>query len=178
VFDPQPHLVGDLVELRPLAAGDFAALFAVAADPLIWEQHPVRERYREEVFRVYFADQLASGGGLLVLDRRSGAVIGSTRYHGYDPGRSEVEVGWTFLARSHWGGRYNGELKTLMLGHAFTSVETVVFIIHPDNIRSQRAVAKLGARPLAGRPDATGTPSLAYALTRPTLPGPPLTDPR
>jgi RimJ/RimL family protein N-acetyltransferase len=170
VFDAQPHLVGDLVELRPLRESDFAALHAAAADPLIWEQHPVRDRYREDVFRDYFDDHLASGGALVVLDRHTGAVIGASRFDGYDVVRSEVEIGWTFLARSRWGGRYNAELKSLMLGHAFRFVQTVVFLVHPDNIRSQRSVEKLGAVRVGDRADRSGNRTFVFAIARGTLP--------
>src|SRR4051812_14014418 len=163
-FDAQPRLVGELLELRPLRPDDLDALHAVASDPLIWEQHPVRDRHEEHVFRGFFAEQLASGGGLLVLDRRTGEPIGTSRFHGYDARRSEVEIGWTFLARSHWGGTYNRELKTLMLGHAFRFVETVVFLVHPGNVRSQRAVEKLGASRAGERVDGSGGTSIAYAL--------------
>jgi N-acetyltransferase len=107
-----------------------------------------------------------------VIDRRDGRVIGQSRYHGYDPERSEVEIGWTFLARSHWGGEYNGELKRLMLDHAFRSVSRVVFLIHPDNVRSQRAVEKLGAVRAGSRPDAAGRDSFLYELLAPSDPVP------
>ena len=109
----------------------------------------------------------ASRGAVLVLDRRTGAVIGTSRFHGYDPERSEVEIGWTFLARSHWGGLYNRELKALMLGHAFRFVRTVVFLVQPRNVRSQRAVEKLGAVRIGERFDASGKRSLAYSIARP-----------
>jgi RimJ/RimL family protein N-acetyltransferase len=166
VFDAQPHLLGDLVKLRPLREADFAALFAVAADPLIWEQHPVRDRYREETFRDFFSDHLASGGALGACDRRTDSVIGTSRFHGYDAARSEVEIGWTFLARSHWGGAVNGEMKSLMLGHAFRFVQNVVFLVHPANIRSQRAVEKLGAVRAGERLDGSGNRCLAYSVAR------------
>jgi RimJ/RimL family protein N-acetyltransferase len=166
VFDAQPHLLGDLVELRPLREADFAALYAVAADPLIWEQHPVPNRYREDVFRDFFSDHLASRGALIALDRRTNGVIGTSRFQGYDPLQSEVEIGWTFLARSHWGGRYNGEMKSLMLGHAFRFVQNVLFIVHPDNARSQRAVEKLGAVRVGERLDGSGNRSFAYLIAR------------
>ena len=104
-FDPQPTLRGDLLELRPLRADDFDALFAVAADPLIWEQHPDSDRCQEPVFRAFFAEALASGGALVAIDRADGRVIGSSRFHGYDPAAGVVEIGWTFLARAFWGGR-------------------------------------------------------------------------
>ena len=144
-FDLQPTLEGDLVRLRPLRADDWAALLAVASDPLIWEQHPEPERCQEAVFRRFFDSGLASGGALLVLDTVSGEVIGSSRYHGYDPVRADLEIGWTFLARSHWGGRHNGELKRLMLAHAFQAVDSVYFAVGPGNLRSQRAMQKVGA---------------------------------
>ena len=166
-LDLQPHLVGDLVELRPLREDDFAGLFAAAADPLIWEQHPIRNRHEEATFRAFFSEHLASGETLVAIDRRDGRIIGQSRFHGYDPERSEVEIGWTFLARSHWGGAYNGELKRLMLEHAFRSVQRVVFLIHPENVRSQRAVEKLGAVRAGSRPDGAGRDSLLYEIRRP-----------
>jgi RimJ/RimL family protein N-acetyltransferase len=144
-FDLQPHLIGERVELRPLEEGDFAALFAVASDPLIWEQHPSLDRYKDEVFRQFFREAMASGGAFLVLDRADGRVIGSSRYAGYDAEKRDIEIGWTFLARSHWGGRYNGDMKRLMLDHAFQFVTSVYFVIGPNNIRSQTAVTRIGA---------------------------------
>jgi RimJ/RimL family protein N-acetyltransferase len=157
-------LTGDLLELRPLRAEDYQDLFAVAADPLIWEQHPCKDRYQEEVFKVFFREALESGGALLALDRTDGRAIGSSRFHGYDEGKSEVEVGWTFLARSHWGGAHNREMKRLMLRHAFRFVNTVVFLVGPDNLRSQRAVEKIGGVGAGTRLDGSGRESLVYRL--------------
>jgi len=164
-FDRQPVLVGELLELRPLRADDFAALFRVAADPLIWEQHPDRNRYQEATFRTFFDEGLASGGALVALDRATGQIIGSSRYHGYDAGRGVVEIGWSFLARAYWGGRYNGEMKRLMLEHAFQSVQRVLFIIGPDNRRSQRAIEKIGAVRAGTTNDAQGRERVVYELT-------------
>jgi RimJ/RimL family protein N-acetyltransferase len=166
-FDLQPYLKGDLLELRPLCAEDYRDLYAVAADPLIWEQHPCNDRYQEDVFAAFFRDALASGGALIALDRKDGRVIGSSRFHGYDEQRSEIEIGWTFLARSHWGGAYNGEMKRLMLGHAFRFVESVVFLIGPHNFRSQRAVEKIGAVRAGSRQDASGRESFVYRIEAP-----------
>ena len=143
-FEPQPHLVGELLAIRPMRAEDWESLFAVASDPLIWVQHPANDRYQEEVFQEFFRQALESGGGFVVIDRKTEKIIGSSRYFGFDPVKSEVEIGWTFLARSHWGGQYNGELKRLMLDHAFKFVENVVFLIGPANVRSQKAVEKIG----------------------------------
>jgi RimJ/RimL family protein N-acetyltransferase len=160
-FDLQPVLKGDLLELRPLRPGDFEDLYAVASDPLIWEQHPAKDRYQEEVFRAFFRDALKSGGALMAIDLKDGRVIGSSRFHGYDPQKSEIEIGWTFLARSHWGGSYNMEMKKLMLRHAFQFVRNVIFVIGPQNFRSQKAVEKIGAVLAGARPDG----NLIYQIT-------------
>ena len=168
-FDYQPILKGELVELRPLRAEDYDDLYAVAADPLIWEQHPVRNRHEEATFRGFFHEGLASGGALIAIDVNSQRVIGSSRFHGYDEERSEVEIGWTFLARSHWGGSYNGEMKRLMLGHAFRFVGCVVFFVGLDNIRSQRALERIGGVRVGRRSDASGRDSYVYQITGSTF---------
>jgi N-acetyltransferase len=141
----QPTLEGELVLVRPLRVDDFDQLYGAGADPLLWKQHPERERWRDDVFRVYFESHLASGGGLAVVERATGNLIGATRYDNYDPDANEVEIGWTFLARPYWGGVYNADLKRVMLEHAFRSVETVVFLVDARNLRSRRAVEKVGA---------------------------------
>ncbi len=143
-FDLQPVLKGKLLELRPLRPEDFNDLYAVGSDPLIWEQHPIKDRYKEEVFKGFFREALESGGALIAIDSKDGQVIGSSRFHGYDKEKSEIEIGWTFLARSHWGGIYNREMKQLMLRHAFQFVNSVIFLVGPQNLRSQRAMEKIG----------------------------------
>jgi N-acetyltransferase len=162
----QPVLKGQLLELRPLQPEDFDDLYAVASDPLIWEQHPHNTRYQEEVFRKFFRDALASGGALIAIDSETGRVIGSSRYAGYSQEKSQVEIGWTFLARSHWGGVYNGEMKRLMLEHAFKFVDNVVFVIGIQNFRSQKAVEKLGAVRVGTTVDGGGADCFVYRLTR------------
>jgi RimJ/RimL family protein N-acetyltransferase len=163
-FDLQPTLTGELLELRPLRPEDFTALYAVASDPLLWEQHPEPDRYTELVFRRFFQGALDSGGAFVVIDRTDGRIIGSSRYYGYDADAREVEIGWTFLARSHWGGRYNRELKRLMLDHAFRFVEHVVFRIGPRNLRSRRAMEKIGGVEIGVRPDSRGGEAVVYEI--------------
>jgi RimJ/RimL family protein N-acetyltransferase len=143
-FDLQPNLIGELIRLRPLTPEDWDDLFAVVSDPLIWEQHPESDRYKEDVFKLFFKDALESGGAFVIIDAKSQQMIGSTRFYGYDPEKSEIEIGWTFLARNYWGGRYNRELKELMLAHAFKFVENVIFYVGENNIRSRKATEKIG----------------------------------
>jgi len=167
-FDTQPVLAGELIGLRPLRIEDFKDLYSVASDPLIWEQHPSKDRYKEEVFKNFFRDALNSGGALIAVDSKDGRVIGSSRYHGYDREKNEVEIGWTFLARSRWGGAYNGEMKRLMLQHAFKFVNTVVFLVGPRNFRSQRALEKIGGVRAGSRLDAAGRDSYAFQISAST----------
>ncbi len=164
IFEYQPVLNGKLVDLRPLRAEDYSDLYAVAQDPLIWEQHPVKTRSDKQGFRNFFDESLKSGGALLILDATTQRPIGSSRFHGYHQERSEVEIGWTFLARSYWGGTYNQEIKQLMLNHAFGYVDRVIFLIAPDNLRSQKATEKIGAVRVGQRPDANGNDSYIYEI--------------
>jgi N-acetyltransferase len=168
-FDLQPILKGELLELRPLREQDFNALYHVASDPLIWEQHPNNDRYKKGVFEDFFHEAIESGGALTAIDTKDGSIIGSSRFYGYDEEKSEIEIGWTFLARSYWGGTYNGEMKQLMLRHAFSFVENVIFLIGPQNFRSQRAVEKIGGVRVGAKRDDNGRESIVYHLTRSTF---------
>ncbi len=161
----QPTLSGQLVKLRPLAEEDYQSLYTVAADPLIWAQHPAKNRHEEQVFQTFFAESLASGGALSILDAADERIIGSSRYWGYDAQNSEIEIGWTFLSRACWGGVYNREIKHLMLQHAFRFVTNVIFLVGYDNIRSQRAVEKIGGLRVGSKPDDFGESSYIYRIT-------------
>jgi RimJ/RimL family protein N-acetyltransferase len=169
-IDLQPKLSGKLMELRPLREEDFDALLAAASDPLIWELHPERDRWRPEVFRRYFQSATESKGALAVLEKNSGKIIGSSRYHDYKPHQSEIEIGYTFLERAYWGGAYNSELKSLMLQHIFQYVELVVFAAGKENLRSCRALEKIGAKLLREeqRPTRHGNliPYCVYGIRR------------
>jgi N-acetyltransferase len=147
-FDFQPILKSELLELRPLLPEDFPHLYAVASDPLIWEQHPIRDRYKEEVFKVFFREALESGGALIAIDSKDRQVIGSSRFHGYDQEKSEIEIGWTFLAKF---------------------VNSVVFLVGPQNLRSQRALENIGGVRVGLKQDGDGRASFVYQITASTF---------
>lgn len=180
MLDRQPVLEGERLILRPLRADDWDALFAVASDPLVWEQHPAHDRWQEAVFRAFFDDALANAGALAVIDRTSGAVIGSSRFQGLEEADGgSVEIGWTFLARSHWGGTFNHEMKRLMLAHALAHVAEVRFLVGETNTRSRTAMARIGARLTDRREErimAGGEiiPHLTYVITRESFASGPL----
>ena len=147
-LDLQPTLENELVFLRPLCEDDRESLYRVAKDPLIWEQHPCYDRYQKEVYQTFFNDALASQGTLVVLDKEKDIVIGSSRFNKIGEVDDAIEIGWSFLARAYWGGKYNKAVKRLMIDHALAAVDHVIFYIDKDNVRSQKAVEKIGARRL------------------------------
>ena len=171
-LDLQPTLENATVLLRPLHKEDFDDLYQVAKDPLIWEQHPNSDRYQRNVFETFFQDSLDSLGALVVIDNANNAVIGSSRFNRLAGVDTAVEIGWSFLARAYWGGKYNRAVKSLMLDHAFNSMEHVVFYIGRDNLRSQKAVEKIGGILVSGFPHQNliknDSATLTYLISRET----------
>ncbi len=145
-LDRQPTLEDERLLVRPLAQSDREALFAVASDRELWALHPMHNRWQRPVFDAMFDDAMAQGGALAVVEKASGRVIGSSQYRpsGKIPGA--VEIGWTYLARDHWGGLANRELKRLMLAHALEHVQLAVFRVGAGNLRSRRAMEKIGGQ--------------------------------
>jgi RimJ/RimL family protein N-acetyltransferase len=137
-------LKNNLVWLEPLEQGHFDELYLVASDPLIWEQHPNPDRYKLDAFTNYFKGAMESGGAFIIRDTLSGQALGSSRYCAYDAANKEIQIGYTFFARSCWGKSINKEVKTLMLNHAFNYVNTVAFYVGANNIRSQKAMERIG----------------------------------
>lgn len=145
LMELQPRLIGNLLRTKPLTCEDFEVLYAAANDPLIWEQHPDQLRYQRDTFQRYFDSGLASKGCLIIEDIATGEVIGSSRFYDFSKNKKEVTVGFTFLKRNYWGGVFNRELKHLMLSHAFTFVDTVIFDVGSENRRSRKALENIGA---------------------------------
>lgn len=145
-FNLQPTHENEFIKIQPLKESDFETLYGIASDPLIWEQHPNKDRYKREVFETFFKGAIESGGAFLVFDKQTGEAIGSSRFYDYNSENKSVLIGYTFLARSHWGGKYNPALKNLMIQYAFQFADSVIFHIGANNVRSQKAIEKLGAK--------------------------------
>ena len=146
----QPTLEDDLIILRPLKESDFDLLYSIAKDPLIWKQHPSNDRYNKTVFTEFFNDSLTSGGALIIIEKSSSKVIGSSRFKSILNAEDAIEIGWSFLSRDYWGGMFNKSMKRLMINYAFGSKEDIIFYIGKDNIRSQKAVEKIGGNRIYG----------------------------
>ena len=142
----QPTLENELVLLKPLQESDFEALYTIASDPLIWEQHPNKNRYERPVFQIFFEGAIASKGAFLIIDQKTQTAIGSTRFYDLDAAGKSVLIGYTFYGRAYWGSAYNPSVKKLMLDYAFQFSDNVYFHIGAENIRSQKAIERLGAK--------------------------------
>ena len=152
LFPLQPTLQNEWVTMVPLKEEDFEALYKVASDPLIWEQHPSKTRYQRDVFQNYFNGAIESGGAFAVYKTDTNELIGSTRFYDYDEHHRSILIGYTFIARHCWGSNYNRSMKTLMLDHAFQYVDKVIFHVGEQNLRSRKAMEKLGGV-LVGKED-------------------------
>lgn len=146
-FNLQPqHLQNEIIQLVPLQPNDFEALYKVASDPLVWEQHPNKLRYQRAVFQNFFEGAILSKGAFLVRDAQTNEVVGSSRFYDFDQNDKSVLIGYTFIGRKFWGKEYNKALKKIMLDYAFEHVDKVYFHIGAQNFRSQKAIEKIGAQ--------------------------------
>ncbi len=139
------HLKNEAITLVPLDAADFEVLYAVACDPLIWEQHPNPDRYKREVFENFFKGAIESNGAFLIRDAKTDAILGCSRFYDYDDAKSEIKIGYTFFSCTCWGRGINKEVKKLMIDYALGFVDKIIFHVGASNIRSQKAMEKLGA---------------------------------
>ena len=135
----------EIITIKPLQKNDFEALFLIATDELIWEQHPNSDRYKRDVFQVFFDDAIKSKGAFVVIDNVTNKIIGSSRYYNFSEVDNSIIIGYTFISREYWGTKYNSLLKELMINYAFQFVNSVHFHVGDTNFRSQKAVEKLGA---------------------------------
>ena len=145
-FNLQPEILeNETIKLIPLQEEHFESLYEVASDPLIWEQHPIKDRYQKDVFKTFFESAISSKGAFLILDKKTNEVIGTTRFYDYNSDKSSVGIGYTFIGRKFWGGLYNQSTKKLLINYAFQNVDSILFHVGAENFRSQKAVLKLGA---------------------------------
>lgn len=144
-FSIQPtHLQNQFVKLVPLQETDFEELYSVANDELLWEQHPNKLRYQKPVFQNFFDGAMQSQGAFFIRESSTNEPIGSSRFYDYNPETNSILIGYTFIGRKFWGKGYNKALKELMMNYAFQFVDTIYFHIGANNIRSQKALEKIG----------------------------------
>ena len=139
----QPQLENDLVILEPLNQNDFENLYSAAADPKVWEQHPNKNRYKREVFQIFFDGAIESKGAFKIIFKETNQVIGSSRFYDYDENDASIIVGYTFYSTDSWGKGINPSVKKLMFDYIFQFVDKIYLHVGANNIRSQIAVQRL-----------------------------------
>ncbi|KFE99774.1 acetyltransferase [Chryseobacterium formosense] len=148
-FSIQPELENEQYQLIPLSQGDFEALYEVASDPKVWEQHPNKNRFEKDVFKNFFNGAIESKGAFKIVEKSSGDIIGSTRFYDFDENKNSIFIGYTFYGTKSWGRGINPQIKKLMLDYIFQYVDTVYFHIGKENFRSQTALERLGGKKIA-----------------------------
>lgn len=144
-FDPVPVLVVGPYSLIPLQPSDFEEVYVAASDPEVWAQHPNKNRYERSVFQNFFDGAIQSGGAFKIVDRHTNQVIGSTRIYDYNPEKSTILIGYTFLSKAYWGKGANAIIKRMLLDFLFQYVEVVQLHIGANNLRSQISIERIGA---------------------------------
>ena len=147
-FSIQTILENEYFQLLPLQNDDFERLYLVASDPKVWEQHPNKERYKREVFENFFKGAMESGGAFIIINKESNEVLGSTRFYDFNEKNKSILIGYTFYGTNSWGKNVNPQVKKIMLDYIFQFVDTVIFHVGNDNIRSVKAMERLGAENL------------------------------
>jgi RimJ/RimL family protein N-acetyltransferase len=142
-----PLLEGCLVRLEQLREELFDALAEAASDPEVW-RWMTADCSRPELFRSWFDESLAERIAFATLDAATGQALGSSSFLSLVPEHRRIEIGHTWLVRSHWGTGANVEAKLLMLEHAFDvmGMRRVEFKTDALNERSRRALAALPAQ--------------------------------
>ena len=121
-------------------------MFLIASDKKIWEQHPENDRWKRDKFSSFFENVIANEFGMLkIYDKILNKIIGSTRFYSLDKIDNSIKIGFTFIVREYWGTTINYQVKDMMISHAFRFLDKIYFDIGENNIRSIKAVEKLGA---------------------------------
>jgi len=169
-------LAGHGVRLEPLRPEHEPELIAAASDGNLWELWYTAVPEPAQA-GAYIATALAGQEAehmlpWIVREERTGAAVGSTRYHDIVAAIDRVEIGYTWYRQSWQRSHVNTACKLLLLGHAFDALGCAVVGLRTDNFnfRSQRAIEALGAkkdgviRHHQARRDGTARDSVMYSI--------------
>jgi N-acetyltransferase len=146
-----PTLRGTAIALIPVEEKYMDELISFSANPEIWEHLPREIFTREEMMQWYRQTKEEEATGkvipFLIQHMESGEIMGSTRILDLDVMNRRAEIGWTWINPKYFGTKINTEAKLLLLNYAFRilRLNRIQFRADERNIRSQRAIVKLGA---------------------------------
>jgi len=145
-------LEGPTVTLVPMEMEQLDDLWNVAQAQEIWEFTASKIKSKEDMKQAIEAATAERDRGMqmpfVVVDNESGRMIGSSRFLDLSTSHKSLEIGWTWYHPDYWRTRVNTETKFLMLQYAFEEMDVnrVQFCTDSRNIRSQTAIARLGAK--------------------------------
>ncbi len=177
-----PVLTGRLIRLEPLALEHAPGYLAAAgcgedaAEVFRWMYPAAPQTVQDAEDHILAALGARARGERLAyaqLDAGTGEFAGTSSYYEVDPAARAIAIGHTWLGRRWWRSGHNTESKLLMLSHAFDTLGAARVVWHTDinNVRSQAAIARLGAtregelRKHRIRRDGSWRTSVQYSMT-------------
>jgi N-acetyltransferase len=145
-------LEGSHVLLRPMEREDGPAIVEAASDGKLWELFytsiPSADEIDAYLDKAFADKEVGRAMPFVVIDRRDGRLVGSTRYMRMNSAARRLEIGTTFYAQSAQRSAINSEAKLLLLTHAFDVMDCLCVQLRTDafNFQSQRAIERLGAK--------------------------------
>ena len=174
---PEPIVLeSGAVRLEPMTADHAAGLEAAAADGELWQLRitsvPAPGETADYIAAALKGQEKGHMLPFVVVDKPSGQVIGSTRYHDIVSALERVEIGYTWYGKRWQRTHVNTTAKLLLMTHAFETLGARLVGWRTDNYNfaSQRAIERLGAkkdgvlRHHAPRRDGTVRDTVMYSL--------------
>jgi RimJ/RimL family protein N-acetyltransferase len=172
-------LKGEHVYLEFLLPEHIEALRALAKDDRIWEftktlliDEQYNQRFDDYISLALDRNALEKQVAFIIRRKTDNVIIGMTRYYGVDEKNKRLNIGYTWYIPSVWGKVYNKECKLILLTYAFEELDfnRVGFEVAHQNLRSQKAVIKIGAikegelRKYALRPDGAFRNTVVFSI--------------
>ncbi len=146
------QLKGIHATLVPLSETHLDDLIIAAVDGNLWKIHyaqvPSHETMEADIRRRLSLQKKGLMLPFTVLSNHNQRVVGMTTYTQIDADNKRLGIGWTWYAKSAQRTAINTECKYLLLKHAFENLGCIAveFKVDTLNIKSQRAVLRIGAK--------------------------------
>lgn len=151
IIETDLSLEGITISLMPLEVKHKEELFEVLKSPEVWKYSWRKVSTVEDIEQILMIavhnKKIGKHIPFIVKDKLNGQVLGTTQICSIDQVNRNVEIGWTWLSPNVWRTKVNTECKFLLLKYCFEElkVNRVQFSVSGENIRSQKAVERIGA---------------------------------
>lgn len=170
-------LENEIVKLKPLELNDLSGILEAASYPEIWSHMSTTIEKMVDVHNFVENALLMRRNKtefpFVIVDKKTGEIIGSTRFMDIDDTHQRVEIGTTWLTPVYWRTAINTNCKYLLLQYCFETLHLQRVQIKTDheNIQSQKAIERIGAtkegilRNHMIRKDGTARHTVMYSIT-------------